>query len=288
MEFIDANEYAAPGHYNCPNEDTRAWREAIKNLVLYRAAGICSGGEIGLFSILPTVRRKLVLVDHSYLSLHVAITKYLILASKGPKETFRLFTTGEHQEVRDACLAVESDLPESVRKCIGQSAKRAGYNGQLSNYGVRNYGDWRKFRQGARYDAYGRYVRDDAKRVPAFDEIQTHWKKFVTLDLVQRAYDKLHLVKFIHGDLRDLAEDGPYGLIYLSNALEHSNRDGQRPKLLDHVKPCLRKGGVLVVAGWYDPYGHTSKATLKLHTRCQNDTSGWGQALYHLTEPVAA
>lgn len=292
MEFIDANTYAAPGHYNCPNEDTRCWREGIKGMVLFRAAGICSGGEVGFFSILPAVRRKLVLVDHSYLSLHVAITKYLVLAAHGPKETYRLFTKASHEELLKVVQAVEGDLPDAVRNCPGLEVGRGGI------YTSRNYGDWRapnpKSHNNRRIEVYNtkthRYEMKDNPNypvyVPGFNKIQRHWNRHITLDLVQKAYKKLHLVKFIHGDLRDIAEDGPYGLIYLSNALEHSNRDGQRPALLDHVRPSLRKGGVLVTAGYY--YDRYSNAVdpLSLVKKFADDTSSWGQSCYRFAEDV--
>lgn len=293
MEFTDAHEYAAPGHYIVPNENTQAWREGIKGMTLYRAAGICSGGEIGLFSILPTVRRKLVLVDHSYLSLHVAITKYLILSKLGAKETYRLFTEGEHQEIYDACMSVEDDLPESVRKCIeAPSSPRAGRPGYI-NSRPRIYNDWRKLlarRERFYNKTTHRYeLRDrETKTNYAFIEIQNHWKRNITLPLVEQAYKKLHLVKFIHGDITDLAEDGPYGLIYLSNALDHTSRTGSQP-LLNSIKPLVRKGGVLVVAGYYE----RSRSPLQIVRKCIGSTNNrgihsWNQSLYRFVEPEAA
>lgn len=294
MEFTDAHEYAAPGHYNCPNENTQAWREGIKGMTLYRAAGICSGGEIGFFSILPTVRRKLVLVDHSYLSLHIAITKYLILAAKGPKETYRLFTEADHAEVRDACLSVEGDIPETVRKCIEQSAslKPGRYSGTPSKYS-----DWRRLnpiRQEEFYNnATGRYEwRTTTKQQGyAFSEIQNHWKRNISLQLVEQAYKKLHLVKFIHGDLTDLAEDGPYGLIYLSNALEHTSRTGSHPlrSRLNSIKPMLREDGVLVVAGYYERHQSQLQSVKKCVSSDpgHRDTYGWNQSLYRFAKPEA-
>ena len=286
MEFVDAHEYAAPGYYCCPNENTRAWREGIKGMTLYRAAGICSGGEVGLFSILPTVRRKLVLVDHSYLSLHVAITKYLILADKGPKETYRLFTKGDHTEVHDACLSVESDLPDSVRNCIDKpTSRKLG----RSTYYAPKYGDWRNLRARGEQVFNSKtlqYERTSKTTSYAFAEIQNHWNRNISLRLVQEAYKKLSLVKFIHGDLTDLAEDGPYGLIYLSNALEHSNRDGKHP-LLDTIKPLVRENGVLVVAGSYYSAHKLHRVKKCEHTGVSRDSYGWNQSLYRFTPPEA-
>jgi hypothetical protein len=40
-------------------------------------------------------------------------------------------------------------------------------------------------------------------------------------------------ITFIHGDVTDLAQFGPFDIVYLSNALEHSGRSGKPPIIKD-------------------------------------------------------
>lgn len=300
MEYEDKNTYKASGFYAAPNEGTLNWRLLVKGTPLYRAAGICSSGEVGLFSILPSVRRKLVLVDHSYTSLNVAMTKYLLLVKLGAKEVHRLFTVGAHQEIHEAILGVRDQLPPEVAKSTG-------------DYGASNWCSMSKT-----YDVYNNRIRryELAERPVStnyyFEEIQQHWKKHISLSLVQQACKKLHLVKFLHGDLQDLAEEGPFGLVYLSNALEHNNRDRKHPAL-SQVQACLKPGGYIIAAGWLhatSPYGVTGKGVYNHRTgqydypenktvievkSCDSGRSNlgggtlyWKQAMYQLAEPKAA
>lgn len=299
MEYEDKNTYAAPGFYAAPNEGTLDWRGLVKGTPIYRAAGICSSGEVGFFSLLPSVRRKLVLVDHSYKSLNVAMTKYLLMTKLSAKEVHRLFTTASHQELHDACVGVRKELPEEVAKSV-------------SKY----HGDWCDLR--GRHEVYdyrtGRYTFSGEKFNSYFKEIQTHWKKHISLDLVRQACKKLHLVKFLHGDLQDLAEEGPFGLVYLSNALEHSNRDRKNPTL-SQVQACLRPDGYIIAAGrlnrasLYGSFGRgvynyttrryeypEDKAVVEVKScdrtraRLGGGTIAWKQAMYqlgNLTEAAA-
>jgi len=51
-------------------------------------------------------------------------------------------------------------------------------------------------------------------------------------------------VRFVHGDLNDLVERGPFDLVYLSNALEYNGRNGYEFNVKGMVKP----GGYLALA----------------------------------------
>lgn len=299
MEYEDKNTYAATSFYAAPNEGTLDWRELVKGTPVYRAAGICSSGEVGFFSMLPSVRRKLVLVDHSYASLNVAMTKYLLLAKLGAKEVYRLFTVGEHQAIYDACMSVRDELPTGVKESQGRKRYDGDWLAVWSNKEIYN-------------NRTGRYEYTGTPYNDSFEEIQNHWKKHISLDLVRQACKKLHIVKFLHGDLQDLAEEGPFGLVYLSNALEHNNRDQKHPTL-SQVKACLKPDGFIIAAGRprndnlygmrVATYNYTThqyeypkdkvvtevKACDSTYSRQGGGTMSWKQAMYTLAdEPVAA
>jgi hypothetical protein len=281
MEFEDKHSYAASGYFVCPNESTKDWYEMLKGTPIYRAAGICSSGEVGFFGMLPIVRRKLVLIDHSYTSLNVAMSKFCILNAKGPKETYRLFTTAEHQEVHDVIAGVQNQLPVSVKNHVGQY-ERPWFAGSKINKETYNP------RTGY-YDP----VADGVFHSYAVWEIQNHWNQHITPAQVVKAYNKLHLVKFIHGDLADLEEDGPYGLLYLSNALEHNNRDRRRPQF-EALKKYLRPGGYVFNSGrgglhGYDYIAQDNTGAVEVKTTRKCGTLGWTQQMYKVNpQPVAA
>lgn len=110
--YEDVHKHEWKGYYAIPNENIFRWRELLKKTPIYRAAGICSSGEVGFFGILPLVRRELVLIDHSYKSIQVAALKYLLLREKGARGTLQLLTKAQRAEkVR---VAVKS-LPAALK-----------------------------------------------------------------------------------------------------------------------------------------------------------------------------
>ncbi len=52
-------------------------------------------------------------------------------------------------------------------------------------------------------------------------------------------------VTFVHGDLSDLGKHGTFDLLYISNAMEHTNRDYKSPTF-NTVVPFLNPGGLLL------------------------------------------
>jgi hypothetical protein len=58
-------------------------------------------------------------------------------------------------------------------------------------------------------------------------DIRREWQ-FVPIGRMERLRQSLGKVKFVHGDMLDIAEVGPFDLLYISNALDHTSRPGPR------------------------------------------------------------
>lgn len=98
--------------YACSNEHIPTWKELLGNVRVDRAAGICSGGEVSFFVVLPHVKKELVLVDHALGSMYFAIGKYKLIDKHGPEKAMEL----AKQQVPHSVLANEfaeanKDLP---------------------------------------------------------------------------------------------------------------------------------------------------------------------------------
>lgn len=241
LTFEDLASYEDPGYYIVPNEDTVEWRKLIKGLRVNKAAAICSSGEVGLVAMLPTVRKELVLVDHSYASLSVAMLKYTMLRELGATETKRLLTAATPDELRINLDKFVATLPEKVRKVYAQRVNARSFErGFVINRPGKKYnynkidpktGYYEVVEQKDNYEVNGSIVRE--------------WNRLPHRDVLRSA-SKLDRVKFLHGDLTDLAAKGPFDLFYLSNALEHSGRKG-RP-VVEQVQACIKPGGYAIVA----------------------------------------
>ena len=210
MTFEDLHPFNGSGGYIVPNERNQIWRDLVKRLPVHKAAGICSSGEVGFFSILPAVREELVLIDHSYDSLAVALVKYLILRERGPKETHKLFTSGNETSLANAVDSVKGELPPKVRD--------------------------------SRYTTLSYFHVSSVVR---------EWNNTPT-GLVKKAGEKLDKVSFLHGDLTDLVDRGPFGLLYLSNALEHWGRNDRAP-VAEQVEKAVKPGGYVIACGSRTP-----------------------------------
>lgn len=283
LAFEDIHEYKWDGYYATPNEDTMAWRELLKGTPIYRAAGICSSGEVGLFGILPLVRRELVLIDHSYKSLHVAAVKWLLLKERGAKETHRLCTTGTFAELLAATKAMVPTLPIELKECFPEGA-------------------WLQPRETPRYygvsHSYPHTTAYAGSSGGTYDhhKVQDEWHK-LSLRVVEKAVQKLDRVKFIHGDLSDLVSEGPFGLLYLSNALSHEGRNNKnngytyynqlRKEIMEQIEAIVKPGGYVVLAtsGGYG-YGYDTETGVfaKRGWELLNKIKGgsWSQQLWRV------
>lgn len=252
LPYEDLNSYDSFDHYVAPNENVFFWRDLIKHVPIYRAAAICSGGEVGLFSILPLVRKELVLVDHSYRSLSIALTKYMALQRLGAKETKRLITRAPEKDLKEAMSLLRNDLPEPIQQVTATISPR-------------NY--WRSGGRVKDWTSDGSY-RHSVKEV---------WDKLPG-PLLAKAEQKLNKVKFVHGDFTDLIDKGPFGLIYLSNALGHYNRD-RAPLLraIDQVQKVVKPGGYVIAC-----MSNVPKSWEMLEKRECRSPLRWMQALYRV------
>lgn len=235
-------------YYPAPNEDVELWRSMVKGLRVERAAAICSGGEVGLLALLPTVRRELVLIDHSRRSLLVAMLKHLLIRQRGATEVRELLGKGSYKDIKAALTAVKDGLPPdllAIYNRMGNDPRK--YGDEIEPFGARD--DW--------YSAKPSY-----KPHPG---LQKYWCA-VPVRLVQRSGAKLGKVSFIHGDMKVLAERGKFNLIYLSNAFNHASVTNPQHSTFKAIDEALAPGGYAMVADSRHGYGASTKVC---------DQAGW-------------
>lgn len=76
-------------------------------------------------------------------------------------------------------------------------------------------------------------------------DINKEWRR-VSADLVSKACKKLDKVRFVHGSFTDLVDHGPFGLVYLSNALGYHGE--RRDEQAAQVEKMVRPGGYVVAS----------------------------------------
>lgn len=216
VQFESAIDRSRGGAYMVPNEDVEIWRDLVKGRRIDRAAAICSGGEVGFFALLPTVRKELVLVDHNIGSLRFAMLKYLLLREHGYAGVIRLLK--DRAKMKTAINAVAPKLPEKLR--------------DLHEYAETTVGD-RLVRSCP--DPKDSYSRNRPSPT------ETFWANVGDYQRRQ-ATSKLNLVKFLHGDLLHLVERGPFDLLYLSNAQQVGNGNDKAVNC-EALGKCLKPGG---------------------------------------------
>lgn len=216
----------ASGYYAAPNEDVVIWRHFLKGKRIERAAGICSSGEVGLFAMLPTVRRELVLVDHSRRSLSIAMLKYLLIRELGAKQAHALLTCNKFSEVAKALGEVKAGLPDPIRQTYERM--ESGYDYSSNPF-------------------KGSHYHRTAEGVPNAS-IKTHWNQ-IPMRLIERSGTKLGKVSFIHGDMKALAErKHKFDALYLSNALEHYYGATVVRKAITKLSEVLNPGAWVLIA----------------------------------------
>jgi hypothetical protein len=238
-----------------PNEEVSVIKELLPDDPVDHIAGICSGGEIGLFCLAPLAKKKLVLVDHSYSQLACAAAKALLLKKHGVNKTRELF------------LKAIEDGPTWSKEW-----------------------SWAK---GALPEVLAEYLPDPLP-VHKRSELVAHWAAYVTEEMLKKGLDSLHRVEFVHGDLTDLSKQKPADVLYISNALEHSGRNGN-PNGKD-VHKAVKPGGLIVGTRdrhFYDndprtcgeTYGWTEIKTCRPAQRQErNYTMLWEYVVYRTPE----
>ncbi len=213
--FEDLHEYDAAQGYSVPNECINTWRDIVKTIPVYKAAGICSSGEVGFFSILPSVKSNLTLVDHCYSSLYFALIKYLIIKKKGAEEAYRIFTDGNLNDFKSVRESIIEFVPEKIVKSYWHH--RGQYGEESLTYCIRDY-------------------------------IPRTWKE-IPQEIVNRADKKFGRVKFIHGDLTDLGDKRDHDLLYISNAHQSNHIDRNRRRLMfENMEKIVKPSGYVLVA----------------------------------------
>lgn len=239
-------DFDASQFYAVPNENLMGWRELLRGLPIYKAAAICSSGEVGLLSILPFVRRELVLIDHSRRSLHVAAIKHLLLQRYGWQEVRDAFVRMDTHRIQAMVKETKPLLPESLRDVHGDTDPDVPPVKTVDRYG---------------YPIYTRAVQHPL--VAHAKSLSFEWSN-LDGDVIERSCSKLAKVKYVHGDLTDLAGRGMFNLLYLSNALEHTNRNrdprsgsvassgghpNARVELAKTVTKIVKPGGYVIACG---------------------------------------
>lgn len=246
-QFEDVYQHHTASGFGVTNEEPDLHRQLLGRRMFRKAACIASAGEIPFFVLLPRCR-EVVAIDHSYRSLVAAYTKALLLEQLGPAGVRNLMVNSrDPNELVEAALKVKDLLPENLRKHATFTAitkDSYGYTGG----GTFTEQDWRDLRR--------------------------EWRE-VRLSTLRAAVKNLHHTTFIHGDLKDLEKRGPFDLLYISNAMEHSGRNGI-PKPKDFV-PLLKEGGLLL-----STRANSYKDIAEPAFRKVNDIRGYRSQWWHI------
>lgn len=122
---------SSAGSYANTNEDFTIWRNYVKELRIERAAGISSSGEIGMFAILPSVRKELTLIDLAWGSLSAAFFRYALVKQFGAKRASEIligreaYPEGLATQIMDSIPDTrKDDVRYYLRNCINNHTNR--------------------------------------------------------------------------------------------------------------------------------------------------------------------
>jgi hypothetical protein len=218
--FKDANTYkgSSGGPYVATNECIDTFNSLLGDRQFDRVAGICSGGEVGLFALLPRVKRQLTLIDHNYGSMYFALLKVMLIKEVGGRRTHELLTPPAYTKAPDELIALIKDLSQKLPKAIRDYPEPEDYYNK-------------------------KFLSNEKLHVT----IRAEWSKR-TPEEVEAIENKLDLIEFVHGDLSDLGTRKPFDLLYLSNALEYNGRTG-RLKADKLIESCVKPGGFVLSTG---------------------------------------
>lgn len=203
IDFEDLNTYNGLTAFPICNESIEIWREGLEGISVENAAGICSGGEVSFFAILPSVTGQLQLIDHAYVALYYAIGKYHAIEKLGAEEAYKAFVQGDMTILSPLFKGANEGLP--TKPDNGYDSYRT-----CDSYGLK------------------RYYKSVSQET--FETFQENKKR----------------VKFLHGDICDLAERGPFDLLYISNALDYAGRNGEYAYPIDKI---VKPGGIVCYTG---------------------------------------
>lgn len=259
FKFEDKNGFQGQTHYPVANESCQRWKEVLKNIKVKTAGGIAGGGEISLFGILPSVSEKLVLVDHSYISLWALIGKFGTIEKLGAEKAVNLMRT---------------PAPINIVRSGGYNAAgRRVKGGQYNQYGefVGDMNPYSHLLTEPTKELYACFLEANKGLVTETDRMEEcgywplqalsqRWQEVEVEDCEALLNSKVEL-QVCHGDISDLTEHAPLELLYLSNALQYAGRNGKEFKIGEIVE----KGAYIAYTGSSDPY-YGTRSTAKTVT----------------------
>src|SRR3990167_2283926 len=90
--------------YKFTNEAPEEYIKLLGERTFQRGAGICSGGEVPLFVLMPRCD-EVIAIDHSLGSLAAAYIKVVMLGHLGPKGMLNALTGSHKSFMAEACNA---------------------------------------------------------------------------------------------------------------------------------------------------------------------------------------
>lgn len=210
LSFLDKYPKFDADGYLLTNEEPALFNKALEGQRFERAAGICSGGEVPLFVLLIHAD-SVIAIDHSYKALTATYIKSLVLAEYGP--AVRQLLNAGYSAFLDAARKAVKEVPKELQSFFKLDPNAVGSSASYAN------------------------TIDPG----TFLGIVREWGYFSD-DILLEASKRINCLTLVHGDLRDLRPWGPFDLVYLSNALEHSDRDRKQPDL-ENIKPLIKMGG---------------------------------------------
>jgi hypothetical protein len=224
VKFENLHDFNGSSNYVVVNELLHVWDEVLSDVKgVKRAASICSGGEVSFFNILPKVEESLECIDHSLGSMYWALGKYHTIEKLGAAKAHEFFKgpirDGKYD--RDRYGYAAKYVPGPKEKKFHELFAEA--NGKYTT----NYLGEHKTRG---YDPYGL-----ESLCPLYNDI--------SLDAIKKFRANRTKITFIHGDLNDLIERGPFDLVYLSNALEYQGRNGSQ----FNIRAAVKEGGYIAL-----------------------------------------
>jgi hypothetical protein len=229
VKFTDLHEYDGRSCFVTTNESLGTWNDLLDGVKVERAASICSGGEVAFFAIAPRATQEVYLLDHAYGSLYFAIGKYNLIEKLGPTKAYKLLTSNDGEKIAKAFLDANKDLPTHgnsdayahwpTLRSVEQAASKEKPPPEPPNRYSMAWYDW--------YDRWGPrgYGRD--RKYNKFASCWAHLDPKAISAFSKRVRER---VSFVHGDINDLVDLGPFDLIYLSNALDYSGRSTEEQR----------------------------------------------------------
>lgn len=215
-----SSKFNSPTTYAVTNEEPDLLRQLLGRRSFEKGAGIASGGEVLLAVLLPHCR-EVIAVDHSYASIANTYLKMILLETLGAKRLKELLFSADYEQIVPALRAASVSLPPELLPYVNF--------GNVSN------------------GAYG-YAYGSALPLTWHQDtvnLRREWHYLPTA-VLERATNRLEKVTVIHGDIADVAKSGPVGLLYVSNALKHTDRNRCNPTMTGFAA-LVKDGGFMLL-----------------------------------------